>query len=80
MNSLVTELRSYRAVTLQVLVPASERSVRRGIRLAWGLLVLNILTYHRWENADRRTSGFRQIRKPAERGLNYEQDLGIHGL
>ncbi len=46
MNSPVAELRPYRGVRLRASAQVSERSVRRRIGLAWGLLILNVLTYY----------------------------------
>lgn len=44
MNSPVTELRRYRTGALRAPAPASERSAPRKIRLAWDLLVPNVLS------------------------------------
>ncbi len=46
MNSPVAGLRLYRGVPLSASAQASQRSVRRRIGLAWGLLVLDVLTYY----------------------------------
>ena len=46
MNSPVAELRPRRLISLPVPAHASQRSVRRRVGLAWGLLVLNALTYY----------------------------------
>ncbi len=46
MNSSVTALRPRRGVPLLASAEASERSVRRRVGLAWGLLILNALTYY----------------------------------
>ncbi len=40
------ELRPHRGVPLPVSAEASERSTRRRVGIAWGLLVLNVLTYY----------------------------------
>ena len=46
MNTSVAQLRLHRAVPLSPSAPASERLVRRRVGLAWGLLVLNALTFY----------------------------------
>jgi hypothetical protein len=46
MNSSVLELHRRRAIPSSASVQADERSVRRRVGVAWGLLVLNALTYY----------------------------------
>jgi len=44
--AVVAELRPRRGVRLLATAPADERSVRRRVAVAWGLLILNALTYY----------------------------------
>ena len=46
MNSSVAAVRPRRGVPLLASARASERSVRLRVGIAWGLLVLNALTYY----------------------------------